>query len=134
MSKTIIYTVNDSGDAATVGNPIKIGTIVRRYGKAVLVNDSMFILREAGYYKINVSANVNAGSTGNVKLTLRQDDEAVAGGTVTGTIGTATTQYIDLSINSVVRVYNNRSESIITLVPYTTAPTIQNLTITIEKV
>lgn len=134
MSKSLIYTVNNSGDSVPVGNTVPVGSIIRRYGKCIDATGSAINLSEPGYYDVDISATITAAMVGDVILTLTQDGVPVAGATATASIATVNTQFENLAIASVIRVKCCGNANLAVLVGGTTAPTIRNMAVRVVKV
>lgn len=136
MSKSILYTANTTAGVVPIGSSIPIGSVVRRYGNCINVNGSTINLTEAGYYDIDVVATFNASAVGDVKIAVQQNGTTVQGATATETIGTASTEYRAISIDTTVRVYccQDSNISIVVDSDSTTSPTLNNFAVTVMKV
>lgn len=133
MTHNLIYTVNNAGDAVPIGNTVPVGSIIRRCGKCIDATGSAINLNESGYYDVDVSATFTAAAAGNVTLTLQQDGVPVAGATGTETIATANTEYANIAFLPKVRVKCCGNARLSVVVGGSTAPTIYNLAIGVEK-
>lgn len=134
MSKSLIYTVNNSGAAVSVGNTVPVGSIIRRYGNCINATGSAINLSESGYYDVSISATITAAVAGDVILSLLQDGVLVEGATATASIATATTQFENLAIEAAIRVKCCENANLTVLVGGTTAPTIRNMAFRVTKV
>lgn len=134
MCKSLIYTANTTPLAATVGAPINIGTTVRRIGNGIIADETSFRLRDAGYYDITVSATFTAAAPGDVTIAVYRDGVPIIGAEATETVTTANVEYRSVTVPTTVRVHCNHDSAMITIIPETTAPTITNLAVQIEKV
>lgn len=134
MGKSLIYTVNNTGAAVSIGNSVPIGSIIRRYGRCIDATGSAINLTEPGYYDVDITANVTAAAAGNVTLFLTQNGTAVPGAIATATITTANTQVENLSMASTIRVRCCGEASLAVVVGGTTAPTISNMAVRVVRV
>ena len=134
MSKALIYTANTAGAEVAIGNTIPVGSIIRRYGRCIDATGSAINLGEPGYYLVDVSASATAAATGDVTLSLAQDGVLIPGATATVTVATVNTQVVNPKIVGIVRVMCCNSSSLSVVVGGTTAPTVENMTMSVVKV
>lgn len=134
MARNLIYTVNTTGAAAPIGSTVPVGSIIRRYGKCISAEGESIVLLEPGYYLVTMTATATAAAVGNVALGIQQDGVAVPGATATETVATAETEYVNLSVSSIVRVRCCGNARLTVVVAGTTEPTITNLAIGVVRV
>jgi hypothetical protein len=134
MSKALIYTANTAGAEVAIGNTIPVGSIIRRYGRCIDATGSAINLGEPGYYLVDVSASATAAATGDVTISLAQDGVLIPGATATVTVATVNTQVVNLKIVGIVRVMCCNPSSLSVVVGGTTAPTVENMTMSVVKV
>ena len=134
MSKALIYTANTAGAEVAIGNTIPVGSIIRRYGRCIDATGSAINLGEPGYYLVDVSASATAAATGDVTLSLAQDGVLIPGATATVTVATVNTQVVNPKIVGIVRVMCCNPSSLSVVVGGTTAPTVENMTMSVVKV
>ena len=134
MSKALIYTANTAGAEVAIGNTIPVGSIIRRYGRCIDATGSAINLTDAGYYLVDVSVSATAAATGDVTLSLAQDGVLIPGATATVTVATVNTQVVNLKIVGIVRVMCCNPSSLSVVVGGTTAPTVENMTMSVVKV
>ena len=134
MSKALIYTANTAGAEVAIGNTIPVGSIIRRYGRCIDATGSAINLTDAGYYLVDVSASATANATGDITLALAQNGVLIPSATATSTVATVGTQVVNLKIAAIVRVMCCESTSLSVVVGGTTAPTVENMAVSVVKV
>ena len=84
MSKSAIYTVNNTLAEIVDGDTIPLGTIIRRYGQNVRQNGNAVAICDKpgcpGYYMVHVVATIETSTAGDYKVKLLQDGIDVIGG------------------------------------------------------
>ena len=83
MSKSAIYTVNQSAQNVAVNGIINLGTIIRRFGPNLDLSGDAIMLNGAGYYDIDASITLAPTAAGNVTITAYKDNVAIPGATAT---------------------------------------------------
>lgn len=131
MSKSLIYTANNTAAALAVGDTIPLGSIIRRYGCDVVLNGNAITLNDSGYYEVNVSATLDATAAGPVTVTVFQDGVAVPGATGTAVAGAAGDS-VAIPITAIVRVFRCNTSNL-TLVISDGAATVVNIAVTVER-
>ena len=134
MSKALIYTANTAGAEVAIGNTVPVGSIIRRYGRCIDATGSAINLGEPGYYLVDISASATANATGDITLALAQNGVLIPGATATSTVATVGTQVVNLKIAAIVRVMCCESTSLSVVVGGTTAPTVENMAVSVVKV
>lgn len=133
MSKSLIYTVNDTVTAGAASTAVSLGNIVRRKGCSYSLNGTSISILEPGYYDVEVSATFTGSAAGDVTLAVYQDGTPVSGATITETVTTASTENISVTIPCIVRVYCN-STSNLSIVPTGAAvPTFSNIAVKVVR-
>jgi hypothetical protein len=134
MSKALIYTANTAGAEVAIGNTVPVGSIIRRYGRCIDATGSAINLGEPGYYLVDVSVSAAANATGDITLALAQNGVLIPGASATSTVATVGTQVVNLKIAAIVRVMCCESTSLSVVVGGTTAPTVENMAVSVVKV
>lgn len=132
MSKSALYMVNSTSIPVAAGGLIPLGTITRRVGTAIRSYGDAITFLEPGYYEVHVNTTVQPDAADTITLTVRENDTALPGATVTATpatIGDSTPLQIP---DAVVRVFC-RSVKTLTFV-LSAAATVTNAAVTIVKV
>lgn len=88
MSRSVIYTVNQSVQAVPDGGAVSLGTIVRRYGCNLGLSGNAILVDGIGYYAIDASVVVTPDAVGNITATLFRNGVAIPGATATGSVST----------------------------------------------
>lgn len=133
MSKSLIYTVNNTATTGTANTAVNLGNIVRRKGCSFRFNGTSISVLEAGYYDITVSATFTGSAAGDVTLTVYQDGVPISGATVTETVTTASTENISVAIPGVVRVYCNSTSNLSVVPSGTPEPTFSNIAVKVVR-
>lgn len=102
MSKSVLYTVNQSVQNVAVDGIINLGTINRRYGCNLDLGGNGILISGAGYYLVNASITVAPTAEGQVTITLQKDGSAVPGAVASATAAAAG-DLVNLSISCIVR-------------------------------
>ena len=134
MSRSAIYTVNQSVQDVAVDGVFNLGTVVRRFGPNLnLVGNSIQICGN-GYYDIDASFTLTPAAAGDLTVTAYVDNVAVPGGTATGTAAAAG-DFVNLSIDAIVRegCYCCDGLSSLTFVLTGTAASSTNIAVKVEK-
>lgn len=97
-----IYVVNTTSTSIAANDTIPINTIVRRYGSAVQAVSNGVMIRQPGYYKVDVFATVIPTTAGDVTLSLKRDNAVVNGAYIMGAAA-ANLDPIPLSFSVMVR-------------------------------
>lgn len=141
--KSMISTVNSASTAVTVGSTIPLGSITRRFGNKKgcpcvpaldLSGSNSIIVRESGYYDIDITATFTVPTAGNVTLTVFVNGVAVPGLTATTTVTTDSTQISTLNINAPdILVQCASVPATITIVLSGVAATFSNISVSVKK-
>lgn len=141
--KSMISTVNSASTAVTVGSTIPLGSITRRFGNKKgcpcvpaldLSGSNSIIVRESGYYDIDVTSTFTVPIAGNVTLTVFVNGVAVPGLTATTTVTTESTQISTLNINAPdILVQCSSVPATITIVLSGVAATFSNISVSVKK-
>lgn len=131
MSKSAIYTVNNSPQALAVGSVINLGSVIRRFGQNIMLDNNTIRLNGAGYYKILADLTVTATNAGTFNISMLKDGDVIA--TVSETVAAGV--LVTFPIMAMVREYgcccNDRSN--ITFVISGTAETVSGISVIGEK-
>ena len=135
MSKSAIYTVNQSAQNVAVNGIINLGTIIRRFGPNLDLSGDAIMLNGAGYYDIDASMTLAPTAAGNVTITAYKDNVAIPGATATEAVATANDP-VNISISSLVRESCPCCEGLssITFVLTGTAASVTNAAVVIQKI
>lgn len=135
MSKSAIYTVNQSAQSVAVNGTINLGNIVRRFGPNLDLGGNAIMVSGAGYYDLDVSITAAPTAAGNVTVTAFKDDVAIPGAVATQST-TAANNPVNLSISSLVREICPCCEGLsnITFVLTGTASSVTNISVVIQKI
>lgn len=131
MSKSAIFTSNQSNQAFAANAVIPFGSVIRRYGPSVQLDGSSILLCGSGYYDCECSFSAIPAAAGNVTIQLFQDGVAVPGATATGT-GVAGSP-LNLSFPCLVRNCGCDCNSTLTLRCTAALTNLVNLAIVVEK-
>lgn len=127
-----IYTANTATQALFVGNTIGLGTTRRRFGCAIERNGDSIILKQPGYYEVNVSITAAPSAVGTVTAALFRDGVVVPGATASAAVSTANNP-VNLSIAALVRE-TCCSDATLTLVLTGTNSNVTNVAVVVEKI
>lgn len=132
MSRSAIYTVNETTQAVAVDGTLNLGNIIRRFGCSIDLLGNAININNAGYYDINVSVTAEPTAIGTVTVSLFDNGVEVPGATASEAVAAANTP-ANLSLSSIVRVFCNERSSNLTLVLTGTAANVTNVAITAIK-
>lgn len=132
MSKSLLYTVNQTDTLVAVGGVVPLGSIVRRKGCEIQLNGNAIYIQEPGYYDVDVSATFFAAAAGDTTITLFQNGVEVPGATATETITTALTEDRSITIPATVRV-TCCADTLLTVVLTGNAATLTNFTVRVVR-
>lgn len=132
MSKSAIYTVNNTVNAVALNGTIPLGTTNRRFGRNIVQSGNGIILSGEGYYKVSASISLAPTVVGNVSVGLYQDNVLVGGATATSSVSTAN-NFTNLNIESLIRLRCCDDTSTLTLVLSGANATVSNVAVVVEK-
>lgn len=133
MSKSAIYTANTGAQSVASGATLSLGNIVRRFGCALNLNGNGILMRQAGYYDVNISLTAAPTAAGTLTATLYKDGLAVPGATASAATSTAGNS-VNLNIASLLRVPCDCSTDTLTVVLSGAAATVSNIVLVAEKI
>ena len=133
MSKSAIYVVNNSAQTLAVGNTVALGVVNRRFGCAIDLNGNSVTLDDQGYYDVNVSVTAAPTAAGTVTVTLFNNGVAVPGATASATAAAAGDP-VNVSFESLVRVFCGASTASLTLVLTDASSTVSNVALVVTKI
>lgn len=87
MSKSMIYTSNETVQALAVGATIGLGNVIRRFGQNIKLNGNAINVCGAGYYKISADVELTGTTEGTATITMLKDNVVVATRRVSLTVG-----------------------------------------------
>lgn len=131
--KSLFYSVLSNATETSLNEAVPLGNIVRRYGRNIELSGNSIVLKNKGYYEIDVNSTFVAAQ-GNVAFELLSNGIPVDGATAIETVETANTQYCNASIHCIVRVYCCYPVNIQIVTNGTAAPTISNLAVTVKEI
>ena len=132
MSKSAIYVANTGAQTVAVGGTIGLGNIVRRFGCGVDLNGNGITIDEAGYYDVNVSVTAAPTVAGAATVTMFNNGIAVPGATATTTAAAAGDD-VNVSFESIVRVFCNGNTAVLSLVLTGGEAAISNVAVVVSK-
>ena len=135
MSKSAIYTVNNSAQNVAVNGVIDLGSIIRRFGPNLTLSGNAIQVCGPGYYDIDASITLAPTAVGNVTITVFNDNIAIPGATATASVSTANNP-VNISIASLFREPCACCESLsnLTFVLTGTAAAVTNVAVVVEKI
>ena len=103
MSKSALFASNTSAQTLAIGDIVNFGTPVRRFGHSACIAGGNVILKESGYYDVNISVTLVPGDVGPVILELLEDGVPVTGAkyTFTATAGNVYTATIPAIVRTI---------------------------------
>ena len=134
MSKSIIYTANQSVQDVAIDGVFNLGTIIRRFGPNLNLAGNGIQICGGGYYDIDASFTLTPAAAGDLTVTAYLDNVAIPGATATGSAAAAG-DYVNLSIDGVVREGCSCCEGLssLTFVLTGTAASATNIAVKVEK-
>ena len=134
MSKSIIYTANNSAQNVAVNGTLNLGTVIRRYGCNLNLSGDAIQVAGTGYYDIDASITLAPTAAGNVTITVYKDGLLIPGATASETVAAAN-DLVNLSIAAVVRENCGCCDGIsnLTFVLTGTAASVTNIAVSVEK-
>ena len=135
MSKSAIYTVNNSAQNVAVNGAIDLGSIIRRFGPNLTLSGNAIQVCGPGYYDIDASVTLAPTAIGNVTITVFKDNIAIPGATATTSVSTANNP-VNVNISALLREPCECCESInnLTFVLTGTAASVTNVAVVVEKI
>lgn len=131
MAKSAIYTLNTNAQALAVGSVINLGSIIRRFGQNINLDNNTIHIAGAGYYKISSDITVTATANGTFNISMVKDGTVIA--TTTETV--ASGAVVTIPLQALIREYgcccNNSSN--ITFIITGTAETVSAIDVIVEK-
>lgn len=134
--KSAIFTANTTAQTVPVGGTLALGSIVRRYGCDLNLNGNSVTINgcnDAGYYDVKASVTAAPTSAGTVTVTLFRNGVAVPGAAASAATTTAGNP-VNLSIAALVREFCCGDDSALTLVLSSTAATVTNVAVVVERI
>ena len=130
--KSALYAAMQTPTAVVVDGVIPLGSLIRRYGCDVALNDNAVNITGTGYYDVDASVTVTPIAAGTVTITLYKDGVAVPGATASETAAANGT--VDLSIPALVRQICCAAGSALTLVLTGAAATVNNVALRVQRI
>lgn len=134
MSKSAIYTTNQSVQAVAINGVITPGTVIRRFGCNIALSGNGLRVEGEGYYKFDTSITLAPTAAGDVTVTAYKDGVAISGAIASGTAAVAD-DIVNLGLDFIIREGCPCCDggSNITFVLTGTAANVTNIAITGEK-
>ena len=132
MSKSGIYVANTGVQSVAIDGAIALGSVVRRFGCGVDLNGTGITIDEPGYYDVNLSVTAEPTAAGPVTVSMINNGVAVSGATATATAAAAG-DAVNLSFESMVRVFCNGNIAALTFALTDGAASITNVAVVITK-
>lgn len=134
MSKSAIYATDTSSNSVAIGGVVPISTVGRRFGCSVGLQNNGVVLKERGYYDVDVNLTATSTVASTATVSLYQDGQPISGASATVTVGTVG-DVISLPLSALVRVTGCCcNTSVLTLVVSGQALTVTNASIKVEKI
>lgn len=132
--KAGLYTVNTNAQALTIGSAISPGSIVRRFGQNVNLNNDSIVISGAGYYDVSAAVTITATTAGTVTVSLTKDDSVVPGAVASSLV--AQGDIVTVPINALVREFGCCCDNTSNLkfVVGGAGETISNIAIVVERI
>lgn len=131
MSKSIIYTDNETAQVTAVGSTIGLGNVIRRFGQNLRLNGNAINVCGAGYYKIDANITIEATTAGTATISLVKDGVIYASRSVDLAVGNLVVVPLDVVIREYGCCCDNNSN--LTFVLGGTAQTISQISVIVEK-
>lgn len=134
MSKSAIYTTNQSVQSVAINGIIAPGTVIRRFGCNFNLSGNAIRIAGEGYYEFNTSITLAPTTEGEVTVTAYKDGVAIPGAIASETAAAAG-DLVNLSLDFILREGCPccDSGSNITFVLTGTAASVTNIAITGDK-
>lgn len=132
MSKSAIYTVNNTLTSVADGGVIPLGQTIRRFGCNINQDGNTVNLCGTGYYKIDLTAVLEPTAAGDVSVSLYKDGVEVIGATSIITVAVAGDS-VTLPFSAIVRNSCDCGSSVLSFVLGETPANITNFAVTVEK-
>lgn len=133
MSKSLIYTVNESAQNVLDGGLANLGAVVRRFGCNCALSGNGIVIDGVGYYRISAIATAIPDAAGTLTLTVLKDGVPVTGLIADETVAAADTS-VTLPLNGVVRIPCCGSAATLTFQLSGVDCDVTNIAVTVEKV
>ena len=130
MSKSALYAVNTAAQAVLADGIINFGMPVRRFGCNCNINNGNVVLKNSGYYDIDVSLTFEGTAALTPVITVYKDGVAVPGATASVTTAADTTYTVNIPL---IARNTDCNESIITVVS-DAAIDVTNAAIVVERI
>lgn len=128
----LIFMINTTTSSVDSNGTIPLTTIARRRGCSLQSSNNGVVLEKAGYYKVSGTITFTAPATGNVIIDLAKNGIKIPGIQSVATVATATTQYITLPIDGIVRVFCNEGQPLLTIINSGIAISTLNVNLSVE--
>lgn len=132
MSKSAIYTANTNAQALAVGSVINLGSIIRRFGQNINLNNNNLTISGGGYYKVDCDITIAGTNAGTVTISLLKDGNVVTSTSVVLAVG----DIVTVPMQALVREYgcccDNNSN--LSFVLTGTSETINSISVIGEKI
>lgn len=133
MSRSVLYVANTDTQAVAVGGTLGLGNTIRRFGCASALSSTNIVnLDETGYYDVNVSVVAAPTAAGTVTVSLLNNGVAIPGATASATVAAAG-ESVNLSFESVARVFCNANTGALSIVLEGAASDVTNVAIVVRK-
>lgn len=131
MAKSALYTVNNNAQALAVGSVIDLGSVVRRFGQNITLENNIIRVAGSGYYRVDAVVVVTATNAGTFNVSLLKDDTVVA--TVSETVAAGV--LVTFPLQALIREYGCccNDTSNLSFVITGTAETVSGINVIVEK-
>ena len=133
MSKSAIYTVNQSSQSVEPTGVVNLGSIVRRYGCNLNLSGNSILVDGVGYYSIDCNVVATIPTAGTLTATLFKNGVAIPGATASADTA-ADGDVVTLPISIMIRESCSCNDaSSITCVLTGVASTVSNISMRVVK-
>ena len=102
MSRSAIYTVNNTNQTLTANATVGLGVVTRRFGENLRLEGNAIRECGTGYYKYCISITTAPIAEGEITVTAYKDGVAIPGATASGTAAAAG-DFVNLSLVFITR-------------------------------
>lgn len=130
--KNLIYTALQTATTVTAGNPVPVGSIIRKYGSCINATGSAITINRTGYYDVDVNVTYSPVADGVVSFEITADGTPVPGATVT--TSAVTTGIYQNGFNAIVRVFCCKPVTLQIVSSGAASPVVSNMSVSVEGV
>lgn len=131
MSKSLIYTDNETNQVTAVGSTIALGNVIRRFGQNLKLNGNAINICGGGYYTVDANVTIVGTTAGTATISLVKDGVVYASRSATLAVGDTVVIPMDVVIREFGCCCDNNSN--LTFVLEGTAQTISQISVVVVK-